>query len=84
MSVQIDLRRSFGAFDLAVRFEAPERGVTALFGPSGAGKTAVVHELGALGIGVLLIDDKNELGSGAAAIRTRSLRAPALPDNRQR
>jgi molybdate transport system ATP-binding protein len=48
VSVQIDLRRSFGAFDLAVRFEAPERGVTALFGPSGAGKTSILRAVAGL------------------------------------
>ncbi|SOC07978.1 molybdenum ABC transporter ATP-binding protein [Rhodobacter maris] len=32
-----------GSFDLDVAFEAPGRGVTALFGPSGCGKTSVLR-----------------------------------------
>ncbi|MFD2175249.1 molybdenum ABC transporter ATP-binding protein [Rhodobacter lacus] len=32
-----------GGFDLDVAFEAPGRGVTALFGPSGCGKTSVLR-----------------------------------------
>lgn len=34
---------SLGAFSLDVAFEAPMRGITALFGPSGCGKTTVLR-----------------------------------------
>lgn len=37
-----------GAFDLDVTFEAPARGVTALFGPSGCGKTTVLRSVAGL------------------------------------
>lgn len=48
MSVEVSLRHSFGAFSLAVDFTAPATGVTALFGPSGAGKTSIVHAIAGL------------------------------------
>ena len=41
-------RGRFGGFDLQVGFEAPERGVTALFGPSGSGKTTLLRCLAGL------------------------------------
>jgi molybdate transport system ATP-binding protein len=41
-------RGSLGAFALDVGFEAPMRGVTALFGPSGSGKTSVLRCLAGL------------------------------------
>ncbi len=34
---------SLGAFDLAVAFDAPMRGITAIFGPSGCGKTTILR-----------------------------------------
>ena len=43
----VDVEKELGAFKLAVRFEAAG-GVTALFGPSGAGKTTVVNMIAGL------------------------------------
>jgi molybdate transport system ATP-binding protein len=43
----VDVEKRLGAFTLAVRFEATG-GVTALFGPSGAGKTTVVNMIAGL------------------------------------
>lgn len=37
-----------GSFELSVDFEAPARGVTALFGPSGCGKTTILRCLAGL------------------------------------
>jgi molybdate transport system ATP-binding protein len=48
MSVEVSLRHSFGAFSLEVDFTAPGAGVIALFGPSGAGKTSIVHAIAGL------------------------------------
>ncbi len=42
MSLAVDLRAQVGAFSLDVRFTA-EPGITALFGPSGAGKTLTLR-----------------------------------------
>ena len=43
----VDVEKQLGAFKVAVRFQA-EGGATALFGPSGAGKTSVVNMIAGL------------------------------------
>ena len=43
----VDVEKRFGTFALAARFEAAG-GVTALFGPSGAGKTTIVNMIAGL------------------------------------
>jgi molybdate transport system ATP-binding protein len=48
MSIEVSLRHAFGAFSLDADFSAPGVGVTALFGPSGAGKTSIVHAIAGL------------------------------------
>lgn len=48
MSVEVFLRHGFGAFKLDVAFKVSHAGVTALFGPSGAGKTSVVNAIAGL------------------------------------
>ena len=48
MSVEFELRHSFGAFALDVAFKIERAGVTALFGPSGAGKTSVINAIAGL------------------------------------
>lgn len=48
MSGAISLRHSYGAFSLAVDFQLASPGVTALFGPSGAGKTTILHAIAGL------------------------------------
>ena len=47
MTVQIDIRHAFNGFDLAARFDAP-KGVTALFGASGSGKTTIINAVAGL------------------------------------
>ncbi|MDJ1009732.1 MAG: molybdenum ABC transporter ATP-binding protein [Paracoccaceae bacterium] len=47
MTLAVDITRRLGAFDLAIRFEAPP-GVTAVFGRSGAGKTSLVNAVAGL------------------------------------
>jgi molybdate transport system ATP-binding protein len=44
----VNVEKRLGAFGLAARFVAP-RGVTALFGPSGAGKTTIANLITGLG-----------------------------------
>lgn len=41
--LSVTIKGQIGAFGLDVTFEAPPRGVTALFGPSGCGKTTVLR-----------------------------------------
>lgn len=43
----VEVEKQLGTFKLAVRFQAPG-GATALFGPSGAGKTSVVNMIAGL------------------------------------
>ena len=40
MSIDVALKHDFGGFALDAHFSIPRVGVTALFGPSGAGKTS--------------------------------------------
>lgn len=47
MSVKVDISHRFKGFDLDVHFHAPA-GVTALFGPSGAGKTTIIQAIAGL------------------------------------
>ena len=44
----VTLRGSVGGFDLDLTFTAPAVGVTALFGPSGAGKTSILRSIAGL------------------------------------
>ena len=48
MSVDVRIRHRLGAFALDVAFQSDAPGVTALFGPSGAGKTSIVHAIAGL------------------------------------
>jgi molybdate transport system ATP-binding protein len=48
MSAEVAIRHAYGNFALDVAFTAASGGVTALFGPSGAGKTSIVHALAGL------------------------------------
>lgn len=52
MSLDVSLRGAYGAFTLEATFTAPPRGVTALFGPSGAGKTRVLRAVAGLDRGL--------------------------------
>ena len=55
----VDVEKELGALKLSVRFQAA-RGATALFGPSGAGKTSVVNMIAGLltpDRGVIALDD---------------------------
>ena len=45
MSIDVYLAHDFGGFALDVRFTMELPGVTALFGPSGAGKTSIVNAI---------------------------------------
>jgi molybdate transport system ATP-binding protein len=48
MSLDVTLRRRLGDFRLDAAFRVERPGVTALFGPSGAGKTTVVNSIAGL------------------------------------
>jgi molybdate transport system ATP-binding protein len=46
--IRVDVARRLGRFALEARFDSDSRGITALFGRSGAGKTSVVNMLAGL------------------------------------
>ena len=46
--IKFRLQEQLGSFALDISFDAPGRGVTALFGPSGSGKTTVLRCLAGL------------------------------------
>jgi molybdate transport system ATP-binding protein len=45
--LSVDVAKKLGSFAVSAKFEAPD-GVTALFGPSGAGKTSIVNMVAGL------------------------------------
>jgi molybdate transport system ATP-binding protein len=45
VSIEVSLAHNFGAFALDARFSILQPGVTALFGPSGAGKTSIINAI---------------------------------------
>jgi molybdate transport system ATP-binding protein len=68
MSFAVALRHRFGAFTLDVAFEAADAGVTALFGPSGAGKTTIVNAIAGLfrpDEGRIVLDGRTVLDTAA-------------------
>jgi len=71
MSVSVRLSHRFGGFALDVEFAIEKLGVTALFGPSGAGKTSVINAIAGLlhpAEGRIVIGEKVVLDT-AAGIR---------------
>lgn len=46
--IEVRLQKDLGAFRLDIAFEAPARGITALFGRSGSGKTSVLRAVAGL------------------------------------
>ena len=46
--LEVNIRKTLGAFRLEASFTAAGQGVTALFGPSGSGKTSVINALAGL------------------------------------
>ena len=68
MSVGIRARLEVrvGGFRLRARFDAPGRGITALFGPSGCGKSTLLRAIAGLGAGargLLQVDGETWLAS---------------------
>lgn len=76
--LEIDASKRLGDFSLQARFRTRERGVTALFGPSGAGKTTVVNIIA----GLLRPDQGRVTLNGAVLFDSR--RNIDLPPQRRR
>jgi molybdate transport system ATP-binding protein len=47
-ALDVDIRLSHGAFQLAAKFTAPGDGITVLFGPSGSGKSSLLSAIAGL------------------------------------
>jgi len=68
MNLEVALRHRFGAFGLDAKFRVERPGITALFGPSGAGKTTVVNAIAGLlrpDEGRIVIDGETLLDTAA-------------------
>jgi len=78
MSADIRLRHRLGTFMLDVAFHLPTSGVTALFGPSGAGKTTILHALAGL-----LVPEEGHIVLGGETLLDTA-RAIAIPVHRRR
>ena len=60
-ALDVDIRLSRGAFQLATQFHAPADGITVLFGPSGSGKSSLLAAIG----GLIPADGQIRLGKHA-------------------
>jgi molybdate transport system ATP-binding protein len=74
MSIEVSLKHPFGPFVLDAAFKLDRPGVTALFGPSGAGKTSIVQAIA----GLLQPEEGRIVVNGRVVLDTgRGLSVPA-------
>lgn len=81
MSVEVRLRHRFASFTLDVAFKAERARVTALFGPSGAGKTSVINAIAGLfrpSHGRIVIEGRVVLDTEAGISSPRARAAPDM------
>lgn len=76
--IEIAIEKKLGNFTLDARLDAPESGVTALFGRSGVGKTSVINALAGL-----LTPDRGRITVGGATLFD-SERGIDLPPEKRR
>ncbi|MFC0279878.1 molybdenum ABC transporter ATP-binding protein [Falsigemmobacter intermedius] len=77
MTLEVDIRHSFGAFHLEAAFSAPA-GVTALFGPSGSGKSTIFQAIAGL-----LQPDAGHIRLAGKALFDRSAGVHIAPRHRR-
>jgi molybdate transport system ATP-binding protein len=80
MSLECAIRHSFGAFALDISFTSDKSGITALFGPSGAGKTTIANAIAGLfrpREGRIVIDGRPVFDSAARVFVPASRRGAA-------
>jgi molybdate transport system ATP-binding protein len=68
MSISVHIRHDFGGFVLSADFAVAKPGITALFGPSGAGKTSIVNAIAGLlhpQAGRIVVDGETVLDTDA-------------------
>ena len=78
MTLYFSARHHFPGFALDVTFEAPGRGITALFGPSGSGKSTVL----AIAAG-LLKPEEYRIGVNGVVMADSSISLFVAPEKRQ-
>jgi len=76
--IDVTVRKQLGAFVLDADFRAPGRGITALFGRSGAGKTTIINLVAGI-----LAPDAGRIAIGADVFFDAATRV-ALPPNERR
>ncbi len=77
MSLQVDIKRALGDFSVAAEFDCGP-GVTALFGPSGAGKTSIVQMIAGL-----LRPDAGRIAVGETVLFDSAARIDLAPHERR-
>lgn len=78
MSLEVRLRRRFPQLELDVAFEIEPGGITALFGPSGAGKTSIANAIAGL-----LTPDDGRIALNGRVLFDRSRRIFVSPQERR-
>ena len=76
--LEVDLHKRLGDFSLDVAFEMEDRGITALFGRSGAGKTTLVNMMAGL-----LKPDSGRLHIGGQTMFDSTERVNVKPERRR-
>lgn len=76
--MEVNLQKRLGEFSLDVAFETEDRGITALFGRSGAGKTTLVNMLAGL-----LCPDSGVLRIGGQILFDSAARINIKPERRR-
>jgi molybdate transport system ATP-binding protein len=76
--IEVAIRKRFGTFLLDAAFAAPTPGVTALFGPSGAGKTSIVSAIAGL-----LVPDEGRIQVDGTVLCDRSVGTNLPPERRR-
>jgi molybdate transport system ATP-binding protein len=75
--LSVDVEKKFGGFSVAARFES-SGGVTALFGPSGAGKTTIVNMIAGL-----VEPDRGRIALGDDVLFDSTMRINVPPPRRR-
>ena len=78
MSVEIALRHRYAGFELDVAFAIQRPGITALFGPSGGGKTTVINAVAGL-----LRPDEGHIAIGHRVLFDSATKIWVLPQQRR-
>ncbi len=76
--IEVEVEKRLGTFQIEARFTAPDAGITALFGRSGAGKTSIVNMLAGL-----LRPDRGRIAVGGETLFSSAERIDLPPERRR-